>query len=58
MFCENGYYVGPRTILVPRTVKPKPVDIFLSETVDRNGRVDGMKLKVHRRIGVLWTGFL
>lgn len=53
MFYENGYYVGPRTILLPKIVKPKPVDKFLSETVDRNGRVDVMKVKVHRQIGVL-----
>lgn len=53
MFYENGYYVGPRTILLSRIVNPKPVEKFLSETVDRNGRVDGMKVKVHRQSGVL-----
>lgn len=40
MFYENGYYLGLRTILLTRIVKPKPVDEVLSETVDRNGRVD------------------
>lgn len=43
--------VRPETFL-PSTVKPKPIDKVLMEALGRNIRVDGIKVKVYRGIGI------
>lgn len=43
--------VRPETFL-PSTVKPKPIDKVLIEALGRNIRVDGIKVKIYRGIGI------
>lgn len=54
MFYENGYYVWQGTILLPRLVKSTPGDKVLMEAIVKNVRVDGVKVKVNRWVGVFW----
>lgn len=54
MFYENGYYVWQGTILLPRLVKSTPGDKVLIEAIVKNVRVDGVKVKVNRWVGVFW----
>lgn len=54
MFYEIGYYVWKRTSLLPRLVKPTHVDKVLLEAIVKNVRVDGVKVKVNRWVGIFW----
>lgn len=50
MFYGNGSYVWLGKTPPPSIVRPKPVDEVLMETTVRNVRVDGITVKVWRRI--------